>query len=149
MRAELMAAVNTAMKSGDRLKVDTLRMVLSALKNREIEARGSGETLSRNDESAVLRKLAKSRRDAAELYDKAGRPDLAAKERAEIAIIAAFLPEQMSEDEVAAAIAAAISASGATGVKDTGKVIGLLKTKYADRIDFAQAGLLVKTALAR
>ena len=148
MREELSSAVKAAMKSGDRLKVDTLRMVQSALKNREIEARGAGKSLSAEDELSVLQKLVKSRQESVELYEKGGRQDLASKERAEIAIISEFLPQQMGEDEMKAAIAAAIGETGAAGMKDMGKVIGALRAKYAGRMDFGKASAVVKAALS-
>ena len=147
MREELSSAVKAAMKSGDRLRVDTLRMVQSALKNREIEARGAGKSLSAEDELSVLQKLVKSRQESVELYEKGGRQDLASKERAEIAIISEFLPQQMGDDDMKSAIAAAIGATGAAGMKDMGKVIGALRAKYAGRMDFGKASALVKAAL--
>ncbi|MBV9634403.1 MAG: GatB/YqeY domain-containing protein [Methylobacteriaceae bacterium] len=148
MREELSSAVKAAMKSGDRLRVDTLRMVQSALKNREIEARGAGKSLSAEDELSVLQKLVKSRQESVELYEKGGRQDLASKERAEIAIISEFLPQQMGDDDMKSAIAAAIGATGAAGMKDMGKVIGALRAKYAGRMDFGKASALVKAALS-
>ncbi|MBV8564606.1 MAG: GatB/YqeY domain-containing protein [Methylobacteriaceae bacterium] len=148
MREELSSAVKAAMKSGDRLRVDTLRMVQSALKNREIEARGAGKSLSAEDELSVLQKLVKSRQESVELYEKGGRQDLASKERAEIAIISEFLPQQMGDDDMKAAIVAAIGATGAAGMKDMGKVIGALRAQYAGRMDFGKASALVKAALS-
>ena len=148
MRDEIMTAVKEAMKSGDKLKVATLRMVQSALKNKDIEARGSGQTISGDDELSLLQKLVKSRQESVEMYEKAGRDDLASKERAEIDIISHFLPRQMSEADVDAAIAAAVAQTGAASVKDMGKVISALKTKYAGRMDFARASAAVKARLA-
>jgi uncharacterized protein YqeY len=147
MRNELMDVLKLAMKSGDRLKVETIRMVQSALKNRDIEARGEGKTLSSADEMAVLQKLVKSRQESVELYQKGGRDDLADKERAEIAIIQSFLPQQMSEAATHEAIAAAIAEVGAVSIKDMGKVVGALKAKYAGQMDFAKASQAVKVAL--
>jgi uncharacterized protein YqeY len=147
MRNELMDALKLAMKAGERLKVDTIRMVQSALKNRDIEARGEGKMISQTDELALLQKLVKSRQESVDLYQKGGRLDLADKERAEIAIIQAFLPKQMSETETAAAISAAIAEVGATNIKDMGKVVAALKTKFSGRMDFAKASQAVKAAL--
>jgi uncharacterized protein len=147
MRNELMDALKLAMKSGDRLKVETIRMVQSALKNRDIEARGEGKTLSPADEMALLQKLVKSRQESVELYQKGGRDDLANKERAEIAIIQSFLPQQMSDAATQAAIAAAIAEVGAVSIKDMGKVVGALKAKYAGQMDFGKASQAVKVAL--
>jgi uncharacterized protein YqeY len=147
MREQLMASVKEAMKSGDKLRVETLRMVQAALKNKEIEARGAGKTLSGDVELSVLQKMVKSRQESVELYEKGGRPELAAKERAEIAIITAFLPQQMSEAEVKAAIAAIAAETGAAGAKDMGKVIGALKARFPGRMDFGKASGLVKAHL--
>ena len=147
MRERLMAAVRDAMKAGDKLTVETLRMVQSALKNKEIELRGTGQTLSGDDELSLLQKLVKSRQESVEMYEKGGRLDLADKERAEIAIISAYLPQQMPEAEVTAAIEAAVAETGAASVKDMGKVIGALKAKYAGRMDFAKASGMVKAQL--
>lgn len=148
MRERLMTAVKEAMKAGDKLKVETLRMVQSALKNKDIEARGSGRTLSGDDELSLLQKLVKSRQESVEMYEKGGREDLAAKERAEIGIISEYLPQQMSEADVEAAIAAALAETGAASVKDMGKVIGSLNAKYAGRMDFAKASGHVKARLS-
>ena len=94
-----------AMKSGEKTRVGALRLIISALKDREIEARGAGKIVSRSDELALLTKMAKSRQESLDIYQKAGREELAAKERAEIEIITGYLPKQMSEDEARAAIA--------------------------------------------
>jgi uncharacterized protein YqeY len=148
MRDELTNALKQAMKAGERLKVDTIRMVQSALKNRDIEARAEGKTLSATEEMAVLQKMVKSRQESVDLYEKGGRADLADKERAEIAIIQAFLPQPMSESETSAAIATAIAETGATSVKDMGKVVAALKSRFAGRMDFAKASQAVKALLA-
>jgi uncharacterized protein YqeY len=148
MRDELTTALKQAMKAGERLKVDTIRMVQSALKNRDIEARGEGKTLSPAEELAVLQKLVKSRQESVDLYEKGGRADLAAKERAEIAIIQTFLPQPMSDSETSAAIAAAIAETGASSIRDMGKVVAALKVRFAGRMDFAKASQVVKTLLA-
>jgi uncharacterized protein YqeY len=95
----------------------------------------------------VFQKMIKQRQESVELYDKGGRAELAAQEREEIAIISAYLPKQMSEDDVKKAISAVITETGAAGIKDMGKVIGVLKTKYAGQMDFAKASGLVKAAL--
>jgi uncharacterized protein YqeY len=147
MREELTAAVKQAMKGGDKLRVETLRMVQSALKNKDIEARGVGKTVTADEELSVLQKLVKSRQESVELYRKGGREDLVAKEEAEIAIISGFLPKQMSEAEVKAAISDMIAETGAAGIKDMGKVIAGLKAKFAGRMDFAAASGLVKATL--
>jgi hypothetical protein len=148
LRDEINTAVKEAMKAKDERKLSTLRMVNSTLKNADIEARGQGKPpLSDDDVLGVLQKMIKQRQESVELYDKGGRPELADQERAEIAVITAYLPKQMSEDEVKAAIAATISETGAAGMKDMGKVIAALKAKYAGQMDFGKASGLVKAAL--
>jgi uncharacterized protein YqeY len=124
-------------------------MVNSTIKNADIEARGQGKPpLSDGDLLSVLQKMIKQRQEAVELYDKGGRAELANQEREEIAIITAYLPKQMSEDDVKKAISAVITETGAAGIKDMGKVIGALKAKYAGQMDFAKASGLVKAALS-
>jgi uncharacterized protein len=148
MREQIMASLKDAMKAGDKLKVETLRMVTSALKNRDIELRAEGKTITADEELALLQKLVKSRGESLDMYEKAGRQDLADKEKAEIAIIKAFLPEELSPAETEAAIQAAINETGAASMKDMGKVIAALRAKYTGRMDFAKASGLVKAALA-
>ncbi len=148
LRDEINAAVKEAMKAKDERKLGTLRMVNSTIKNADIEARGQGKPpLSDIELLTVLQKMIKQRQEAVELYEKGGRAELAAQEREEIAVISAYLPKQMSEDEVKSAIAAVIAETNASGIKDMGKVIGALKAKYAGQMDFAKASGLVKAAL--
>ncbi|WP_424629394.1 GatB/YqeY domain-containing protein [Bradyrhizobium sp. SYSU BS000235] len=148
LRDDINNAVKEAMKAKDERKLSTLRMVNSTLKNADIEARGQGKPpLSDDDVLGVLQKMIKQRQESVELYDKGGRAELADQERAEIAVISAYLPKQMSEDEVKAAISAVISETGAAGMKDMGKVIAALKAKYAGQMDFGKASGLVKAAL--
>lgn len=149
LRDDINNAVKEAMKARDERKLSTLRMVNSTIKNADIEARGQGKPpLSDEDLLGLLQKMIKQRQEAVELYDKGGRAELADQERAEIAVIGAYLPQQLTEDEVKAAIAAQIAETGAAGIKDMGKVIGGLKAKYTGRMDFAKASALVKAALA-
>jgi len=149
LRDDINTAVKEAMKAKDERKLSTLRMVNSTLKNADIEARGQGKPpLGDPEVLAVLQKMIKQRQESVELYDKGGRAELAAAEREEIAVISAYLPKQMSEDEVKAAISAVVAETGAAGIKDMGKVIGVLKTKYAGQMDFAKASALVKAALS-
>ncbi len=147
MRETFNNELKTAMKAGDKRRVETLRMVNAALKDRDIEARGQGKTLSDDDILALLQKLVKSRQESAEIYEKAGRNDLATQEREEIAIIQGFLPQALSSAETEAAITDAIAETGATSIKEMGKVIGVLKGKYAGRMDFAAASAQVKAKL--
>ena len=149
LREDINNAVKEAMKAKDERKLSTLRMVNSTIKNADIAARGEGKPpLTDGDLLGVLQKMIKQRQEAAELYDKGGRAELAAGEREEIAIITTYLPKQMSEDEVKQAISAIIGETGAAGIKDMGKVIGVLKAKYAGQMDFAKASGVVKAALS-
>jgi uncharacterized protein YqeY len=147
MRQKIAEDLKAAMKAGERAKVDALRLINAALKDKDIEARGSGKTLSDDDVLAVLQKMIKSRRESLDIYEKAGRADLAEKEKGEIEVISAYLPQQLSEAEVAEAVKAAIAETGAASIKDMGKVVGALKTKYAGRMDFGKASAAVKAAL--
>jgi len=137
-----------AMKSGDKARLSALRMVSAAIKNVDIEARSQGKEAGEDQLFGVLQRLVKQRQESADLFDKGARPELAAGERAEIAVIQSFLPQQMSEDEVRAAIAAAIQKTGATTLKDMGKVIAELRASRAGQLDFGKASGLVKTMLA-
>ncbi|GJE28083.1 GatB/YqeY domain-containing protein [Methylobacterium organophilum] len=149
LRERLTAEMKEAMKAGEKQKLSTIRMIQAALKDKDIEARGAGKGQSSEEEVlALLQKMIKQRNEAAGVYEQGGRPELAESERAEAAIIAGFLPQQMDEAETRAAIADAIAETGAAGPKDMGKVIGALKGKYAGRMDFGRASGLVKDALA-
>jgi uncharacterized protein YqeY len=149
LRDDINTALKNAMKAGDARRVSTLRLVNAALKNADIELRGQGKgPLGEDEMLALLQKMIKQRQESVELYDKGARPELAQQEREEIAIIAGYLPKQMSEDEVKAAISAAIAETGAAGMKDIGKVIAVLRGKFAGKMDFAKASGLVKGMLA-
>jgi len=149
LRDDINNAVKEAMKAKDERKLSTLRMVNSTIKNADIDARGQGKPpLSDTDLLGVLQKMIKQRQESVELYNKGGRSELAAQEREEIAVISTYLPKQMSDDEVKAAISAIVSETNAAGIKDMGKVISALKAKYAGQMDFGKASGLVKAALA-
>ena len=148
MREKLKEDLKVAMKAGEREKVDALRLINAALKDKDIEARVSGGTVSDADVLAVLQKMIKSRQESLDIYEKNNRPDLAAKEKSEIAVISSYLPQQLSEAETAAAIKAAIAELGASSIKDMGKVVASLKDKYTGRMDFSKASALVKAALS-
>jgi uncharacterized protein len=147
LRDDINNALKEAMKAKDELKVSTLRLVNSTFKNADIEARASGKTLSDADLLPVLQKMIKQRQESKELYEKGGRPELAQQEANEITIISGYLPKQMSESEMLAAIEAAIKETGAAAMKDMGKVVGALKAKFAGQMDFAKASALVKSKL--
>jgi uncharacterized protein len=149
LRDDINNALKDAMKAKSERRVSTLRLVNSALKNADIEARGHGKgPLGDDAVLGLLQKMIKQRQESVELYEKGGRAELAQQEREEIAIIAAYLPKQMSEDEVRAAIAQTVQEVGAAGLKDMGKVVGALKAKHAGKMDFAKASALVKAALS-
>ena len=148
MREALNTELKAAMKNGDRRRVDTIRLVNAALKDRDIEARGQGKAVSEQDVLAIMQKMVKSRQESLEIYTKAGRDDLARVESEEIAVIQGFLPRQMGEDDVVTAIDAAIKATGAQSIKDMGRVVAALKADHAGRMDFAKASGLVKARLA-
>jgi len=148
LREQINDAVKAAMKSQDKLRLSTLRLVNAAIKNADIEARGAGkDALGDGDILSLLQKLIKQRQESVELYDKGGRAELAEQERGEIAIISGFLPQELSEAEAKEAIAGVIRETGAAGMKDMGKVIAALKARYAGRMDFAKASALVKSML--
>ena len=149
LRETVTARMKEAMKSGDKIRVGALRLIMAALKEREIEARGAGKIVSRADELALLTKMVKSRQELAAIYAQAKRAELAAQENAEVAVINEFLPKQMDEAEVTVAAKAAIAATGAGSVKDMGKVINALKEAHPGQMDFAKASAIVRSLLAR
>lgn len=154
IRDAIKTALVTAMKGGDKAGTATLRLVQSAIKNRDIEARApqSREGIAPADDDVlvveVLQKMIKQRRESIDMYVKGGRQELADAERAEIAVIEQFLPQQMNEAETAAAIEAIKSELGATGMKDMGRVMAELKARHATTLDMSKASAAVKAALA-
>lgn len=144
MKARITSDIKEAMKAGDKAKVGTLRLVNAAIQTAEIESKS---TLDDAAVIAVMTKMVKQRRDSIAQYTSGGRADLAAVEQAEIAIIEAYLPKQMEEAAVTAAIADAVKESGAASPKDMGKVMAILKAKYAGQMDFQKASAAVKAAL--
>jgi len=150
LRTDLNEALKTAMKTRDQRAVSTVRLILAALKDRDIAARPKGITEGISEEEIVemLHKMVRQRRESIELYEKGGRLELAQQEQEEIGVIERFLPKQMTEPEMAEAVAGAIKETGAASIKDMGKIMGLLKQRFAGRMDFAKAGQLVKQKLA-
>lgn len=141
--------IKTAMKAGDKPRISTLRLVQAALKDKDIEARGAGRgPISDEDILALLQRMMKQRQESIAIYDSNNRPELAAGEREEVAIITEFLPQQLGEAETAAAIEGAVAATGAASVKDMGKVIAKLRADHAGRMDFGRVSGLVKARLA-
>ena len=149
LKERLGEELKLAMKARDQHKLSTLRLILAALKDRDIAARGNGQTdgVSDDDILQLLTKMVKQRRESIRFYEQGGRIDLAGREAEEIAIIETFLPRQLDDDEIAAAIAEVIDDVGAKGLKDMGPTMAALKQRYAGRMDFAKAGLLVKQRL--
>jgi len=149
MREILMTSLKEAMKAGDKPRLGAIRLIQAAVKDKDIEARGLGKEQSSNDEIlALMQKMIKQRQESASIYRANGRPELAETEESEIATIQSFLPKQLGEDEVKAAIAAAITETGAAGMKDMGKVVAALKEKFSGQMDFGKASGLVKAALS-
>jgi len=148
LRDDINNALKEAMKAKNERAVSTLRMINSSLKNADIEARGQGKpALGDAELLGLLQKMIKQRQESVELYQKGGRADLVKQEQEEIAIISGYLPEQMSEAEMTAAVEVAIKETGAAGMKDMGKVIGALRGKYAGQMDFGKASGMVKAKL--
>lgn len=149
IRDDIKAALVTAMKAGEKADTATLRLVQSAIKNRDIEAR-TGKAPDDDDTLVVevLQKMVKQRRESIEMFEKGGRQELADGEAAEIAVIERFLPQQMSEAETTAAIEAIKTELGASGMKDMGRVMAELKARHAQTLDMSKASGLVKAALS-
>ena len=149
LRTDLNEALKTAMKSRDQRAVSTLRMILATLKDRDIAARPKGIADGIGEEEIVemLHKMVRQRRESIELYEKGARPELVQQEQEEIGVIERFLPQQMTEAEMGEAVAAAIAETGAASIKDMGKIMGLLKQRFAGRMDFGKVGPLVKQKL--
>jgi len=150
IRDDIKAALVASMKAGDRSRTGTLRLIQSALKNRDIELRGGSGAPAGDDAlvTEILQKMIKQRRESIALYEQGGRAELAAAETAEVAVIEEFLPSQMSDDEAGAAIDAIMSEIGASSVKDMGRVMAALKERHAGQIDMSKAGALVKARLS-
>jgi len=149
LRPKLTESLKTAMKAQEARTVSTIRMILAGIKDRDIAARAKGNQTGIDDTEIqqLLQSMAKQRRESVELYEKGGRPELAAQELAEIAIIEGFLPTQLTEAEAIEAVDGAIKETGAAGVKDMGRVMAILKERYSGRLDFSKAGPLVKGRL--
>jgi uncharacterized protein YqeY len=138
--------MKTAMRARETERLGTIRLLLSAIKQREVDER---VTLDDAAITAVIDKMIKQRKDSISQFQTAGRDDLVAKEQAELAVLAAYMPEQMSDEAINAEIQAAVAATGAAGPQDMGKVMGVLKPKLAGRADMTAVSGLVKAALAK
>lgn len=149
LRKQFTDQLKASMKAGDAARTSTLRMILARLKDVDIAARPKGIDRVPDDEVlSVLRGMVKSRRESVDLYRQGNRPELVAKEEAEIAVIEAFLPRQMDEAATEQAVATAIAETGAASIKDMGKVMAALRAKHAAALDMAKAGALVKARLS-
>jgi len=150
LRDRLSVSLKDAMKAKDATRLMTLRLINAAIKDRDIDARSEGvdSGVSDHDLLAILSKMVKQRQESARAYEEGGRLELAEKEWAEIVIIEEFLPRQLSEREVEQAIVDAIAASGANSIRDMGKVMGVLKSKYTGQLDFGKVGGMVKAQLS-
>jgi uncharacterized protein len=149
LREQFSDALKAAMKARDAPRTSTLRMIMAKLKDTDIAARPKGVTAVPDEEVlAMLRGMVKSRRESVELYRKGNRPDLVAKEEAEIAVIEDFLPRQMDDAAMARAVEDAVAETGAASIKDMGKVMAALKARHAATLDLARVGSLVKARLA-
>ena len=148
IRDDIKTALVSAMKAGEKPRVGTIRLIQSSLKNRDIELRGK----EAGDDDAlvteVLQKMIKQRRESIEMYTKGGRQELADAEAAEIAVIAGFLPAQMSEAELGAAVDAIVAETGAASIKDMGRVMAVLKERHAGKVDMGKAGAAVRAKLS-
>ena len=151
MRDEINAALKQAMKDKNSNRLSTLRLISAATKDRDIAARSDGNDARVSDEDvlAILVKMVKQRQESARVYEEGNRLDLSERELSEIVIIEEFLPRQLSAEKTEAVIAQAISDTGAESIRDMGKVMGILKSKYTGQIDFGAAGALVKAALTK
>jgi uncharacterized protein YqeY len=150
LREKLTEAMKDAMRAKDQAALGTIRLILAKLKDVDIAARteASREGVADDKILSMMQGMIKQRNESITLYEKGGRADLAEKEKAEIAVIERFLPQQMSPEAVEAAVREAIAAAGATSVKDMGGVMAALKGKYAGQMDFAKASAAVKKALS-
>ncbi|THF53841.1 GatB/YqeY domain-containing protein [Allorhizobium terrae] len=150
LREDLTAALKEAMKAKDTRKLSTIRLVQAAIKDRDIANRGEGKgELSDEDVLQLMAKLVKQREESAKIYEDNARPELAAREREEVAIIKTFMPEQMSDEKVREAVASVIAEINAEGMRDMGKVVAALKERYAGQMDFAKASGVVKALLTK
>ena len=149
MRERVNSALKQAMKDKAAARLSTLRLINAAIKDRDIAARGEGrdEGVGDAEVMAILGKMVKQRQESARVYEEGGRLDLSERELAEITVIEEFLPRQLTDEEVDAAIAAAIAAVGASSIRDMGKVMGELKARYTGQMDFGAVGAAIKTRL--
>jgi uncharacterized protein YqeY len=148
MREKLSDAMKDAMRAKDARRLSTVRLIQTAIKDRDIANRGTGKDAATDDDILqILQKMIKQREESARMYDEGGRAELAQQEREEIEVIRSFMPEQLSDDEVHAICVAVIAEVDAQGLRDMGKCISLLRDRYAGQMDFAKASAIVKDLL--
>ncbi len=150
LRDQLTTAMKEAMRNKDKRRLTTIRLILAAIKDRDIAARTDKKASQNEDEVilGILSKMIKQRKESLVVYEEAGRLELAQQEQDEMDIISEFMPRQMADDEIAAAVAEAIAETGATGLKDIGKIMALLKGKYAGQMDFSKASAMARSRLS-
>lgn len=150
LRTRINTAMKQAMKDKDAARLSTVRLINAAIKDRDIAARAEGKEngVGEDEVLAILGKMVKQRRESARTYEEGGRLDLAEREEAEIVVIEEFLPRPLSEDEVAAALDEAVAEVGAESIRDMGRVMGILKSKYTGQMDFGAVGPMVKDRLS-
>jgi uncharacterized protein len=149
LRTRFTDEMKAALKSGDKVSLGTIRLIISEMKNKDVEARGAGKAeASPDDILGMLQKMIKQRQESVAIFEANARPELAEAEKAEIVVISSFLPQQMSDAEIQAAIAAAITETGAASMKDMGKVVASLRAQFAGQMDFGKASGMVKAALS-
>ncbi|WP_313601250.1 GatB/YqeY domain-containing protein [Rhizobium sp.] len=149
MREKLTETMKEAMKAKDSRRLSTVRLIQSAVKDRDIANRGVGKDAATDDEILqILQKMVKQREESAKIYEDAGRAELATQEREEIDVLKTFMPEQLSDDKVDEIVAAVVAEIGAAGMKDMGKVMAILRERYAGQMDFAKASGVIKAKLS-
>ncbi|MGE0231563.1 MAG: GatB/YqeY domain-containing protein [Flavobacteriaceae bacterium] len=148
LREEINQALNLATKAQEKRRMQTLRLISAALKDRDIAARTAGkDKVGDDDIRLMMQKMIKQREESAQIYEEAGRLELAGQEREEIEIIRSFLPKQMSDEEIAAVCKGVVSEVGATGLRDMGKCMGMIKSRYPGQMDFSRANQLIKNLI--
>ena len=146
LREDLQKALKESMLAKDTQKVGAIRLIIAGMKEKDVDARGKGlKEASETDLMSMMQNMIKQRRDSIDMYLKGNRQDLADKEQAEIAVIETFLPKQMNDEEMLAAVKAVVAETGASSMKDMGKIMGVLKTKYAGQMDMGKVSGIIKT----
>ncbi len=146
LREDLQKALKESMLAKDTQRVSAVRLIIAGMKEKDVDARGKGQKeASETELLSMMQNMIKQRKDSIDMYLKGNRQDLADKEQAEINVIETFLPKQMNDDEILAAVKAAVADTGATSMKDMGKIMGILKSKYAGQMDFGKVSGVIKT----